>query len=148
MKWYLKPSWMKRASVDSVSWPICLFRIYMVQCPCGLALSEPVKGFPWIHIDLVTLILEFFLNVFTEFSEFRDKNIWHYSKRSRTCHPAISCVRDQDVTTVPARHMWGTGSLSWSQFMLQWFISFNEFAEFNESSALFRKNSIMFCRPC
>ena len=45
---------------------------------------------------------EFSLNVFTEFS---DKNICHYSKRARTCHPVTSCVRDQDATTVPARYM-------------------------------------------
>ena len=57
--------------------------------------------------------------------------------------PATSCVRDQDATTVPGRHMWETGSSNWSQFMLQWFISFPEFTEFNETSALFRKNSII-----
>ena len=58
--------------------------------------------------------------------------------------PATSCVRDQNATTAPARHMWETGSLNWAQFMLQWFIRFPEFAEFtefNESSAPFRKNS-------
>ena len=27
---------------------------------------------------------------------------FHYSKRARTCHPATSCVRNQDATTVPA----------------------------------------------
>ena len=67
---------------------------------------------------------EFSLNVFTEFS---DKNICHYSKRVRTCHPSTSCVRDQDATTVSVRHMWETGSLIWPQFMLQWFIRFPEF---------------------
>ena len=41
--------------------------------------------------------------------------------------PAISCTRDQDATTGPARHMWETGSLKWLQFMLQWFIQFPEF---------------------
>ena len=55
--------------------------------------------------------------------------------------PATSCARSQNATTVPARHMWETGSLNWPQFMLQWFIRFPEFAEFNESSAPFRKNS-------
>ena len=30
--------------------------------------------------------LEFFLNVFTEFAEFSDKNICHYSKRAQNCH--------------------------------------------------------------
>ena len=49
-------------------------------------------------------LLDFFLNVFTEFAEFSDKNIYHYSKRAQTCHPATSCVRDHDVITVPARH--------------------------------------------
>ena len=37
---------------------------------------------------------------------------------------ATSCVRDWDATTVPARHMWGTGSLNWAQVMLQRFIRF------------------------
>ena len=55
------------------------------------------------------------------FTEFSDKNICHYSKRAQTCHTATSCVRDQDATTVPARHVWKTGSLNWAQFMLLWF---------------------------
>ena len=49
--------------------------------------------------------IEFSLNVFTEFAEFSDKNICHYSKKARTCQSATSCVRDQDATTAPARHM-------------------------------------------
>ena len=59
--------------------------------------------------------------------------------------PATSCVRDQDATTVPERHMWETGSLNWPQFMFQWFIRLPDcvqFTEFNESSAPFRKNTI------
>ena len=55
-----------------------------------------------------------------------------------------SYVRDNGATTVPARHMWETGSLNWVQFVLQWFIRFLKFAEiteFNESSTPFRKNS-------
>ena len=44
--------------------------------------------------------------------------------------PATPCVRNQDATTVPSRHMWETGSLNWAQFMLQWFIRFPEFSEF------------------
>ena len=76
--------------------------------------------------------IEFFLNVFTELAEFSDKNICYYSKRAWTCHPATSCVRDQDATTVPARYMLETGSLNWLQFMVQWFTSFPEFAEFSE----------------
>ena len=71
------------------------------------------------------------------FTEFSDKNICHYSKRAKPASPATSCVRDQDATTAPARHMLETGSLNWAKFILQWFISFPEFiefAEFNESS--------------
>ena len=73
---------------------------------------------------------EFSLNVFTEFAEFSEKNICHYSKRVQTCHPATSCVRDQNATTVPARHMWEARSLNWAKFMLKWFIRFAEFSEF------------------
>ena len=60
-----------------------------IQCKCS-------------HIVIVTF--EFSLNVVIEFAEFSDKNICHYSKRAPTCHPAISCLRDQDATTAPARH--------------------------------------------
>ena len=67
---------------------------------------------------------------FTEFADFSDKNICHYSKKAWTCHPATSCVRDQDATPVSAWHMWDTGSLNWAQFMLQWLIRFPEFTEF------------------
>ena len=55
-----------------------------------------------------------------------------------------SYVRDNGATTVPARHMWETGSLNWAQFVLQWFSRFLKFAEItelNESSTPFRKNS-------
>ena len=55
--------------------------------------------------------------------------------------PATSCVRDQDATTVLARHIWETGSLNWAQFMLQWFISLPGLTEFSDCSAPFRKNS-------
>ena len=44
--------------------------------------------------------------------------------------PTISCVRNKDASTVPARHGWKTGSLNWLQCMLQWFIRFPEFTEF------------------
>ena len=56
-----------------------------------------------------------------------------------TCHPATSCVRDHDASTVPARHMWEAGSVNWAQFMLQWYIRFPKFAEFNENSVTFRR---------
>ena len=77
---------------------------------------------------------------FSEFSEFRDQKYLSWKGRK----PATFCVRDQDDTTAPARHMWETWSFNWDQLMLRWFIRFIEFAEiteFNESSAPFRKNS-------
>ena len=60
-------------------------------------------------------------------------------KRART-----SSVRDQDATTVPARHVWETGSLNWPQFTLQWFIWFPEFAEFTEFQLNLGKTPIAF----
>ena len=52
--------------------------------------------------------MEFFLNVFTKFIEVSEKD--HLSLKG--LNPATSCVRDQDATTVQARHMWEPGSLS------------------------------------
>ena len=43
---------------------------------------------------------------FTEFSKFSDKN--YFSLKG--LEPAASCVRDQDVTTAPARQISETGS--------------------------------------
>ena len=43
--------------------------------------------------------------------------------------PATTCVRDQDATIEPARHMWETVSLNWLQFMFKWFIRFPKFTE-------------------
>ena len=53
--------------------------------------------------------MEFFLNIFTEFAEFSDKNICHSVK---VLEPATSCIGDQDVATSPARHMGETGFLN------------------------------------
>ena len=53
----------------------------------------------------VAVSVEFSLNVFNELVEFSDKNICHYSKATATCHLAISCVRDQNVTTAVGRYM-------------------------------------------
>ena len=41
-----------------------------------------------------TATMEFFLNIFTEFAEFAER-----------AQPETSYVRDQDVATVPARHI-------------------------------------------
>ena len=45
----------------------------------------------------VNYTLEFFLNVFTEFSDEKYLSL-------KRLEPATSCVRDQDATTAPARH--------------------------------------------
>ena len=44
--------------------------------------------------------LEFFLNLFIEFSEFSDKKYLSL----KGLEPATSYVRDQNATTLPARH--------------------------------------------
>ena len=101
--------------------------------------------FPPVDVIMIyrTKRLEFFLNVFHWIQRIQWQKIYNI-KRTRTCHPATSCVRDQHATTAPPRHMWEIGSLNWAQFMLQWFFSFSEFTEFSERSAPFRKNSISF----
>ena len=95
-------------------------------------------------------------HVFTSYTSTSGKAIWVVPKcfcwiqwqkylSLSGLQPATSCVRDQDATTAPARHMWETGSLNWTQFMLHWFIRFCEFTEtteFNKNSAAFRKISI------
>ena len=64
-------------------------------------------------------VIEFSLNVFHWIQQIQWLNIYDI-KRTRTCHPATSCVRDQHDTTAPARHMWDTGSLNQAQFMFHW----------------------------
>ena len=39
-----------------------------------------------------------------------------------TCHSATSCVRGQNTTTAPARHIWETASLNQAQIMLRWLL--------------------------
>ena len=47
--------------------------------------------------------IEFSLNFFTEFSKWSDETIC--GKKVKGFEPAISCVRDLDAITSPARHM-------------------------------------------
>ena len=49
-------------------------------------------------------IIEYYLNVFTEFSKFNGKNNFIFIKRIAVLEPTISCVRDKDSTTVSQRH--------------------------------------------
>ena len=79
-----------------------------------------------------------FPKCFTEFREFCDTNICHYSKRARTCR--LLCERPRCYHSASK-----TGrSLNWGQFW--WFIRFSEFTEFNNSSAPFRKTPM--CNTC
>ena len=68
---------------------------------------------------------------------------FHWICWQNICHRAISCARDQDATTAPARHVWETGSLNWGQFMLQWFFRFLEFRWIQWIPVSFRENSIV-----
>ena len=100
--------------------------------------------------------IEFYLKVFTDIQWIQWQNICHYSKRAETCHPTTSHIRNRDATTAPARHIWETGSLNWAQCMLQWFISFPEFAEFSDFLFYLRKTlmfyfdalKLQWCRMC
>ena len=68
-------------------------------------------------------IIEFSLNVLSEFAEFSDKNISHYSKKPQTSYPDTICVRDQHTTTLPARHMWETtihASVIYQNLWIRW----------------------------
>ena len=58
--------------------------------------SVPQEEFP------ITTI-EFSLNVFTEFTEFRNKNNIIF-KKIAGFEPTISCMRDRDSTTQPQTH--------------------------------------------
>ena len=98
-----------------------------------------VVHIPHLWFDLS--ILEFFLNVSLNSVNLVTKI---FAITVKGLEPATSCVRDQDATIAPARHMWETESLNWAQSMLQLFIRFPEFTEFNESSAPLRKSSIFF----
>ena len=66
--------------------------------------TDNSDSYPGIANANFKCTLEFFLNVLTEFTEQK-----YLSLKGLT--PATSCVRDQDTTTVPARHMSQTGSL-------------------------------------
>ena len=106
----------------------CHFELYVYQ---SFDFSENcwVRFFPQpAGVKLYTM--KFFLNVYTEFS---DKI---FVIRVKGLKPVTSCVRVQDATTAPARHIWETVSWNWAH------VEFAEITEFNESSAPFRKNSI------
>ena len=85
--------------------------------------------------------MKFFLNVFTEFSEFNIKNICHYSKMARTSH--LLCKRSVCYHSASKTQVAERIHPPPPQFMLQWFIRFPEFIEFKESSITFRKKASM-----
>ena len=62
--------------------------------------------------------------------------------------PATCCVRDQDPTTVPARHAWETGYLNWDQFMLEWVLrSLNSQKSLNSVNVLLHLEKIQCLSP-
>ena len=76
-------------------------------------------------------IIRFSLNVFTEFCEFSDRNIFHYSKRARTCHPVTSCERPRcyhSSSQINVRDR----IFKLTQIHASVIINLPEFAEFNE----------------
>ena len=92
--------------------------------------------------------MEFFLNIFTEFSEFSDKKfvsavkglnlpLSHLLCKSPGCYHSASNskthVRDRIFKSSPIHHA-------------SVIVNFPEFVEFSESSAPSRKNSIVFCQ--
>ena len=79
--------------------------------------------------------------IFPKYFHWIQRIHWQKYLSLKGSEPATSCVRDQDVTTEPG--IWGIGSLNLAQFMLQWFIRFPEFAEFNENSTPFRKKNAL-----
>ena len=76
------------------------------------ALELGVLSLQDISLFMTHCTLEFFLNNFTEFSD----KIFVITVKGLQL--STSYVRDQDATTVPARHTWETGSLNSVQFML------------------------------
>ena len=131
------------------SWSTFLLIIHVYLYKCNTKKSVKLICLNYtklenIHFDgngwrCLQVSVEFFLYVSLNSADSVTKIFVITVKKLKT---ATSCVRDQDATTAPARHMWDTRSLNWTQFMLQWFIRFPGFAEFNESSTPFRKNSI------
>ena len=81
--------------------------------------------------------LEFFLNVFSGFS---DKNICRYSKRTRTCQ--LFCERPECYHSASKTHV-RDRIFKLSPIHGSEIFRFSEFVEFSESSALFKKKSIV-----
>ena len=76
-----------RAAHNTVAWWIALLNNRLAPPPLRLAPPS----------------LEFYLNVFTEFSKLRYKNIFHYSKRTRTCH--LLCKRPECFHSTSKTHV-------------------------------------------
>ena len=106
-----KLKWNSFACVENLEiCEICLMTlsIYPIFAMCAFFLSST---------------FEFSLDVFSVFS---DKSF----VKKRLFEHETFCVRDQDVTTEPARHRLERGSLHQPQFILQRFFRIPEFAQF------------------
>ena len=84
--------------------------------------------------------MEFFLNVFTEFSEFSNKNLSLHQKDLNLLLSHILCKRPGCYRSVSKTHMRDRIFKS-SLIHASVIITFFESAEFSENSAPFRKNS-------
>ena len=82
--------------------------------------------------------MEFFLNVFTVFSEFKDKKYLS----SKGLKPVTSCAVDQSVTTRKTHVRDRIFKLNPSNSSLIYQIQLAQITEFNETIIPFRKNSI------
>ena len=107
------------------------------------------KQTPTLHI--LHRPLRFLLNVFTKFSELRDKKII-LIKRAQTCY--LLSERSGCYHSTSKTHVRDSPIHALVIYQISCIIRFPEFAEiteFNESSAPFRKNSIALsgfqCRP-
>ena len=82
-----------------------------IQCILGPAYNDQKDAKPLKRTLLLQMgapcgqSFEFFLNVFTEFSDKKYLSL-------KGLEPATPCERDQAATTAPARHMCETGSLN------------------------------------
>ena len=131
------PQWPRNFSISCHIWRIwrnCMLVPRPVQ---SVPFSRGSMDLPLALHRFISESLEFFLNVFSEFS---DKNICHYSKRTRTCQ--LFCERPECYHSASKTHVRGR-IFKLSSIHTSVIFKFSEFVEFSESSALFKKNSIL-----
>ena len=96
-----------------------------------------------VYCDETTSVnsnIKVFPKCFTKFAKFSDKNICHYSKRVQTCH--LLCKRPGWYHSTSKIHV-RDRIFKLSAIHASAIFRFPEFAEFSESSALFRKTPLV-----